>query len=112
MMKWRPWPPLLSKKYEVILIVRKLVACDLLRQSSSRLTVEIKWKGPKSALGSLRRNIERNFTTESEVVIDQDDSATSVVIWDEEFQNVCNLNAYKHNLFHPWEIAFTIFHVT
>ncbi|KAL6977095.1 hypothetical protein U1Q18_025889 [Sarracenia purpurea var. burkii] len=63
MMKWRPWPPKQSKKFEA-----KIVVCRLkgLRHESSekgseieefsRLAVEIKWKGSKgNGLNSLRR---------------------------------------------------------
>ncbi|KAJ1392763.1 NT-type C2 domain [Sesbania bispinosa] len=111
MMRWRPWPPLVSRKYQVRLIVRTLTGYDLLRESphkDSRLTVEIKWKGPKLTLGSLRRNsVARNFTREADVAVD--DAGAAVVVWDEEFQSLCNLNAYKDNVFHPWEIAFTLF---
>ena len=116
MMRWR-WPPLVSRKYEVRLIVRRLEGCDLLRECAEKepsevrkLTVEIRWKGPKLALSSLRRTaVTRNFTKEVEV-----DPAThnDVVHWDEEFQTLCNLAAYKDNVFHPWEIAFAVFNVS
>ncbi|XP_061337352.1 uncharacterized protein LOC133284367 isoform X2 [Gastrolobium bilobum] len=107
MMKWRPWPPLVSRKYEVKLVVRSLQGCDLVREGADKgsplLAVEIRWKGPKLTL-SLRRNaVARNFTRE--VQADQN----GVVLWDEEFQSFCNLSAYKDNVFHPWEIAFTVF---
>lgn len=110
MMKWRPWPPLLSKKFDVKLTVTKLLSSDLLRQSSSKLTVEIKWKGPKSTLASLRRySVARNFTRYSQIQLD--DVGDYVVYWDEEFHNLCNLNALKDNAFLPWEIAFNLFDV-
>ncbi|TKY61902.1 hypothetical protein E2542_SST11755 [Spatholobus suberectus] len=110
MMRWRPWPPLVSRKYEVRLVVRRLQGCDLLRDAAregSRLVVEVRWKGPKLTLGSLRWNsVARNFTREADV--DVDDGGAAVVHWDEEFQTLCNLNGYKDNVFHPWEIAFTL----
>ncbi|XP_054782180.1 uncharacterized protein LOC129289430 [Prosopis cineraria] len=114
MMKWRPWPPLVSRKYEVTLIVRRLEGCDLLRHSLEKgsdglrkLTVEIRWKGPKLTLSSLRRTaVVRNFTREVGVDVVAPDA---VVVWDEEFRSLCNLSAYKDNVFHPWEIAFTVF---
>ncbi|KAK7268113.1 hypothetical protein RIF29_20800 [Crotalaria pallida] len=115
MMKWRPWPPLVWRKYEVKLIVRSLMGCDLLRECSEkastefpRLAVEIKWKGPKSTLSSLRRNaVARNITKEVEVEVDAE--RNGVVRWDEEFQSSCNLSAYRDNVFQPWEISFTVF---
>ena len=71
-----------------------------------RVVVEIRWKGPKISLSSLRRTVKRNFTKEEDVGQD------GVVLWDEEFQSVCNLSAYKDNVFHPWEIAFTVLNVS
>lgn len=123
MMKWRPWPPLVTKKYEVKVVVRSLESCDLVREGPqrcnddeshndqvSKLNVEVRWKGPKMALSSLRRTaIKRNFTRE----IESTTSKNGVVQWDEEFLNVCSLSAYsKDNVFHPWEIAFTVFNVS
>jgi hypothetical protein len=71
--------------------------------------VEIRWKGPKLALSSLRRNaVVRNFTGEAHPKGDEN----NVVLWDEEFCSFVNLSANKENGFHPWEIAFTIFNVS
>ncbi|KAF8397997.1 hypothetical protein HHK36_016923 [Tetracentron sinense] len=109
MMRWRPWPPLLSKKFEVKLVLRRLEGFCAVKaegeksQEVPRLMAEIRWKGPKIALSSLRRTVKRNFTKEEEVQSD------GVVEWNEEFQSSCNLSAYKENVFHPWEIAFTVF---
>ncbi|KHN43602.1 hypothetical protein glysoja_002185 [Glycine soja] len=108
MMRWRP--PLLSKKFQVRLHVRRLQGCDLLQNAAlqgSRLVLEIRWKGPKLILGSLRWNsVARNFTKEADFELD---GGAAVVHWDEEFQTMCNLNGYRDNVFHPWEIAFTLF---
>ncbi|KAE9585340.1 hypothetical protein Lal_00018304 [Lupinus albus] len=109
MMRWRP---LVSTKYEVRLIVKSLInGSDLFISNGSRLTVEIKWKGPKLTFGSLRRNaVARNFIKEVEFVDgDGGAAAAKVVKCDEEFRHVCNLNAYKDNAFQPWEIVFTVF---
>lgn len=68
-----------------------------------RLTVEIRWKGPKATLGSLRRTVKRNITKEAL-------GESDVVSWeDEEFQSLCSLTSYKDTLFYPWEIAFSVF---
>ncbi|KAE8726634.1 pentatricopeptide repeat-containing family protein [Hibiscus syriacus] len=106
MMRWRPWPPLVSKKYEVKLIVKSLEGWDLKGEGEEKLdklTVEIRWKGPKASLGSLRRTVKRNFTKEVEGICQN-----GVVVWDEEFQSLCSLSAYKENVFHPWEIVFSV----
>ncbi|XP_042476038.1 uncharacterized protein LOC122057812 [Macadamia integrifolia] len=111
MMKWRPWPPLLSKKFEVRLVLRRLeglnppvVPAEGENSTAEvpRLVVEIRWKGSKNALSSLRRSVKRNFTKEEDVQSD------GVVCWNEEFLSVCSLTAYKDNAFQPWEISFTV----
>lgn len=107
MMKWRPWPPLVSRKYEVRLVVKRLEGLDPPRDGKGvdKLTVEVKWKGPKMALSPLRRTaVKRNYTKEADG-LDQN----GVTQWDEEFQSVCTLSAYKENVFHPWEIVFSAF---
>ncbi|KAJ6382392.1 hypothetical protein OIU77_030944 [Salix suchowensis] len=86
MMRWRPWPPLVSKKYVVRLVVRRMEGWDLVREAvtaapgtssggdlkdkSEKLTVEIRWKGPKLAFEFVEEDCE--------------------------------------NVFHPWEISFTV----
>ncbi|KAL1204707.1 hypothetical protein V5N11_017323 [Cardamine amara subsp. amara] len=104
MMKWRPWPPLVTRKYEVKIAVKRLEGWDLVREKE-KLTVEIRWKGPKATLGSLRRTtVKRNFTKEAV------GGESNVVSWeDEEFQSLCSLTSYKDTLFYPWEIAFSVF---
>lgn len=90
------------------MIVRRLEGLDpTVKDKAEKFTVEIRWKGPKLALSSLRRSaVKRNFTKEVE------SQNGDVVEWDEEFQSVCTLSAYKDNVFHPWEISFTVFNVS
>ncbi|CAI9765929.1 unnamed protein product [Fraxinus pennsylvanica] len=117
MMKWRPWPPLISRKYEVKLKVQRLEAdggCDWVvgdgEKDKSGLAVEIRWKGPKISLGSFRRTVKRNCTREESVKRVDGPNGGVLVEWDEEFQSECNLSGYKDNVFHPWEVAFTVLH--
>ncbi|KAJ8752385.1 hypothetical protein K2173_004021 [Erythroxylum novogranatense] len=110
MMSWRPWPPLVSKNYEVKLVVRQMEGWGLVagpeNKCSEKLTVEVRWKGQKLAFNPLRRKVKRNFTKEVEVCVE----GKCVVDWnDEEFQSLCTLSAYKDNLFLPWEVAFCVF---
>ncbi|KAL2345317.1 hypothetical protein Fmac_006602 [Flemingia macrophylla] len=111
MMRWRPWPPHASRKYEVRLIVQSLQGCDLLRDAArqgSRFALQIRWKGPKSTLASLRRSsVATHVTREADVLLH--DGAAALLQWDEEFHALCNFNGYRDNVFHPWEIAFTLF---
>ncbi|KAJ0088398.1 hypothetical protein Patl1_32753 [Pistacia atlantica] len=117
MMRWRPWPPLVTKKYEVKLVVQRMEGWDLVREvaekkEEERLAVEIRWKGPKVALSTLRRRVRRNFTREAQLNHqneNENESPNGVVLWDEEFQSLCTFSAYKENVFHPWEIGFTVF---
>ncbi|KAA8539063.1 hypothetical protein F0562_025755 [Nyssa sinensis] len=109
MMKWRPS----SKKFEAKIVVRHLEGLCISQgvtekrpafDDFARLTVEIKWKGSKgNALSSLRRRVKRNFTKEEGLRED------GVVEWNEEFGIVCSFSAYKEGVFHPWEVAFTVF---
>ncbi|KAM2312158.1 hypothetical protein ACFXTH_022590 [Malus domestica] len=63
MMRWRPWPPLTTKKYEVRLVVRRLKGWELMREGAGgasphdkekedKWTVEIRWKGSKVKVGT------------------------------------------------------------
>ncbi|KAK1421090.1 hypothetical protein QVD17_23185 [Tagetes erecta] len=107
--KWRPWPPLVSKKFRVKLVVKKMEGgkCDPVHADPEKVyhrAVEIKWKGPKITLTSFRRTVKRNCTREEKVA-----DPNGVVQWDEEFQTVCTLSGYKdNNAFNPWEIGFTV----
>ncbi|PWA98671.1 hypothetical protein CTI12_AA015430 [Artemisia annua] len=92
MMKWRPWPPIFTKKYEVKLVVKKMeiVRCDPVHADAEKgyggVIVEIKWKGVKATLGSLRRSIKRDVTGLGKI----GDDENGVVLWgDQEFSNVC-----------------------
>ncbi|KHN37905.1 hypothetical protein glysoja_017029 [Glycine soja] len=100
MMSWPPWPPLSSKKFEVVFIVRRLEGSTSMEKAEEvkSKVVEIKWKGLKGvALSSLRRSIKRNFTREEGL------NDAGVVEWNQEFRNVCNFTRYKENVFYPWE---------
>ncbi|KAK6933619.1 NT-type C2 domain [Dillenia turbinata] len=110
MMKWRAWPPwpTIVKKYEVKIIIRRLEGLSLVLDKENiegfpKLMVEIRWKGQKLGLSSLRRSVKINTTKEESMGDD------GVVEWNEEFHSVCNLSAHKENSFHPWEIGFAVF---
>ncbi|KAG9445258.1 hypothetical protein H6P81_016598 [Aristolochia fimbriata] len=111
MMRWRPWPPLFSKKFEVKLVLLRMDGFHNLPLQEEpekspempKLMAEVRWKGPKLALSSLRRTVKRNFTKEESLL------NNGSVEWNEEFRNVCNFSAYKENAFLPWEIVFTVF---
>lgn len=115
-MRWRPWPPLISRKFEVKLVVKRLEGGDWVHEAAEKenggLAVEIRWKGPKISLGSFRRTVKRNCTRE-EILRRVDGPNGGVLVeWDEEFQSVCGLSGPKENVFHPWEINFNVLHVS
>lgn len=114
MMRWRPWPPLVSRKYEVKLTVLRFEGGDWLQESPEKengsLAVEIRWKGPKFSLGTFRRSVKRNCTREENVRRVGELNGAVLVEWGEEFQTICSLSGYKDNAFHPWEINFTVLH--
>ncbi|CAH1438211.1 unnamed protein product [Lactuca virosa] len=113
MMKWRPWPPLSSKKFETKIIIRHLqglpentATTDDGSQDLSRLAVEVKWKGSNKSNNPLsfkRRSVRRNVTKKGSL---KDDG---VIEWNEEFATVCNFLGLKDGGFHQWEVAFTVF---
>ncbi|KAJ1404785.1 NT-type C2 domain [Sesbania bispinosa] len=111
MMRWPPWPPLSSKKFEAVVIVQRLQGSNSVQPEEEvrSLVVEIKWKGQKGvALSSLRRSMKRNFTTEVAVSVRD----AGVVEWNQEFRNVCTFTGYKENVFYPWEVMFTLSNVS
>ncbi|KAG2669515.1 hypothetical protein I3760_14G037900 [Carya illinoinensis] len=62
---WPAWPPPSSKKFEAILLVRRLEGLTLTQfESGKALVCELKWKGQKGALSLLRHSAKRNFTKE------------------------------------------------
>ncbi|KAJ6323190.1 hypothetical protein OIU77_012928 [Salix suchowensis] len=108
MMRWRPWPPLSSRKFEAKVIIHKLQGLNWVQdgeqdndESKKRLVVEMKWKGQKGI--ALRRSAKRNFTEEGGFCGD------GVFEWNEEFNSVCNLSGNKDGVFLPWEIVFAVF---
>ena len=117
MIKWRPWPPLLSKKFQVKLVVKNMEGggSDPLHpdpqkddnNNNNLRAVEVRWKGPKIALSTFRRTVKRNFTREEMVL-----EPNGIVQWDEEFHTICTLSGYKENVFYPWEIGFTVLNVS
>ncbi|XP_073062747.1 uncharacterized protein [Primulina eburnea] len=114
MIRWRPWPPLISRKYEVKLAVLRFEGGDWVQESPEKengsLAVEIRWKGPKFSLGSFRRSVKRKCTREETVRRVDELNGAVLVEWGEEFQTICTLSGYKDNAFHPWEINFTVLH--
>lgn len=109
MMRWRPWPPIASRKYEMRLVVSRLEGVppsgEEAEEPPARLMADVRWKGARAALGTFRRTVKRNFTKEECL------QSSGVVEWMEEFHNVCSFSFYKESSFHPWEVAFTVFKV-
>ncbi|KAG6528545.1 uncharacterized protein LOC122041738 [Zingiber officinale] len=101
--RWLPWPSAKSRKCEVRMVVRRI---EGLPEAGAKAVAEVKWKGPKTALNSLRRGgVRRDQTREEDVR-----EGGGVVVWDQEFLTACTLTAHKGgDGFLPWEIAITVF---
>ncbi|XP_072957028.1 uncharacterized protein [Typha angustifolia] len=110
MMRWRPWPPLLAKKFQVKLVVERMEGVRV-EEPAARVTAEVRWKGAKAALSSLRRTVRRNRTREEEVGRGEEEGEGEggVVEWNEEFESVLTLTSHRENVFHPWELSFVVF---
>ena len=108
LIRWPSWPPFHSKKFEVIIVIRRLEGLRLAQsEGENMLGCEIKWKGQKGiALGSLRRSVKKKLTKNVGVGDD------GVVEWNEGFQSVCSFSYYKEAVFNPWEVSFTVFNVS
>ncbi|KAL4557469.1 hypothetical protein LXL04_035647 [Taraxacum kok-saghyz] len=107
-MKWRPWPPISSRKFEAKLLVRCLQGFpdggDL--RDFSQLGVEVNWKGSTKSNNRLkfkRSNMKRNLTKEESL------SNDGVVKWNEEFVAVCDLVEFRDGCFQQWEVTFRVF---
>ncbi|KAJ9159699.1 hypothetical protein P3X46_025180 [Hevea brasiliensis] len=112
MMRWPPWPPVSSRKFEVKIAIQKLQGLNMVQFDAENddvskkrtVVVELKSKGQKSiALGPLRRSVRRNFTKEGSFFGD------GLFEWNEEFKTVRNFSGNKEGLFHPREVAFYVF---
>uniref|UniRef100_A0A7N0TQU6 C2 NT-type domain-containing protein n=1 Tax=Kalanchoe fedtschenkoi TaxID=63787 RepID=A0A7N0TQU6_KALFE len=98
MIKWRP---LASRKFEVRLLVKKLVGLGA-SDEMGRLTAVIKWKGSKMIGLSSLRGVKRNQTAGA---VFDDDGALQ---WNEEFRNFCSFMGFKDNGLHSWEVVITV----
>eukprot|EP01018_Ginkgo_biloba_P024627 Gb_29317 [translate_table: standard] len=105
MMKWRPWPVLINKKFQLRLLLESLEGLSVGDNGSfekSELMAHVKWKGPKRKLGSRFRSIQRNCTALQRV------RDNGIVEWNENFDHVCVLTMVKDNAFHRWDVRFEI----
>lgn len=121
-MKWRPWPPIVTKKFQVKLKVHSLErvsspasksgelgiasAATIKSGELGKVMVNMKWKGSTAGFGSrFRRRLKRARTSEKIL----EDGFT--VNWEEEFDRLCVLTMAKDGSFLPWEVHFVIIQV-
>lgn len=106
-MRWRSRPPL-PNKFKVRLQVKRVegVRAEMEPDVERKVIAEVRWKGPKVTLSSLRRTVKKNRTREEEV------GDGGVVEWNEEFESVCTLTPNKENAFYPWEVAINVLNVS
>ncbi|KAJ0499953.1 putative NT-type C2 domain-containing protein [Helianthus annuus] len=107
MMKWSPWPPLSSTKFQATIVVNTLQG--LPDKTTTKLGVEVEWKGSvkskNNRIGFKRgsnNKVKRGFTEERLVTDD------GVVEWNEEFVAVCDLVGFG-DCFHRWDVALKVF---
>lgn len=100
-MKW-PLRQLLSKKYQVNLVLNRLDGLSTAESEESKLYVDLKWKGPKRALGSRFRSMKRDKTNALPV------ENSGCITWDKEFEHVCVLTNDKVGVFQPWHVYFVL----
>ncbi|XP_071708131.1 uncharacterized protein [Rutidosis leptorrhynchoides] len=104
MMKWRPWPPILSKKFEAKITIKHLQGLIHV----AKLGIEVNWKGSNKSNNPLnfkRKSVRRNVTKEGSL------KDNGMLEWNEEFVTVCNLIGLKNGGFHLWEVAFMVFDI-
>ncbi|KAJ7522115.1 hypothetical protein O6H91_19G084100 [Diphasiastrum complanatum] len=107
MMKVMRWPlrGSVSKKFKVKLILHKLEGISMKEGEAEgmKVMVDVKWKGPKRALGAhFRRSLKTQRSMEQGV------SEEGFVQWDEEFENACTLTLAKDEKFQPCDVHFII----
>lgn len=100
-MKW-PLRQLFSKKYQVNLVLNRLEGLSTGESEESKLYVDLKWKGPKGALGSRFRSMKREKTDALPV------DNSGCITWDKEFEHVCVLTNDKAGVFQPWHVYFVL----
>ncbi|KAI5077434.1 hypothetical protein GOP47_0007258 [Adiantum capillus-veneris] len=120
MMKWRPWLTTPTRCFQVKLKLHCLEGLSALLAAKSgdlgtvsspskssgelnTMMVNVKWKGPRRALGSrFKRSLKRAKTTARFL----EDSP--LVTWNEEFEHTCILTLTKDGQFLPWDICFVV----
>jgi hypothetical protein len=100
-MKW-PLRQLFSKKYQVNLVLNRLEGLSTSESEESKLYVDLKWKGPKGALGSRFRSMKREKTNALPL------EYSGCITWNKEFEHVCVLTNDKAGVFQPWHVYFVL----
>ena len=105
-MKW-PLRQFTSKKYQVNVVLNRLEGLSIAETSKeqheeTKLFVDLKWKGPKGALGSRFRSMKREKTNALPV----EDSGC--ITWNQEFEHVCLLTSDRLGVFQPWHVYLVL----
>lgn len=110
----RPAPD--SKRFDVELTVVSLTNLRLSSEEETLVSVDVKWKGPKSAFGGSRfRKSQKKDNTSAEVV-----SGAGAVVWGEgvsKFKHQCVLlgaktQGYEEAAYQAWDVNFVILKVS
>lgn len=134
MMKWSPWPAMVTRKYKVKVKPVKLewsecVADEGIVDDHDRnqkvMAIKVKWKGePKFGLVpfSLAPKQRRHFSREK-MVKKLADGRGAIMEWGgkdeaDEFENVCSFSIVStsdedgHEKFGPWDVSFSVLYVS
>lgn len=120
MIKWRPWLAVSTRCFQVKLKLHCLEGLSSLLAAKSgelggvsspgkgsgelnTMMVNVKWKGPRGALGSrFKRSLKRAKTSP------RIPEEGPLVTWNEEFEHTCVLAVTKDGQFLPWDIYFEV----
>lgn len=137
MMKWSPWPAMVTRKYKVKVKPVKLEWSECVAdegivdddddddRNQKVMAIKVKWKGePKFGLVpfSLAPKQRRHFLTEK-MVKKLADGRGAITEWGEkdeedEFENVCSFSIVStsdedgREKFGPWDVSFSVLYVS
>lgn len=75
--------------------------------------IEVKWKGSKpGGPGVLVPFYGRRSSRQPKNYTGQRFLSRQVIEWDDEFQSLCNFGSEQGGNFSPWDLTFTLLHVS
>ncbi|KAG6553210.1 hypothetical protein Mapa_005270 [Marchantia paleacea] len=102
-MRW-PLRANVSKKYQVNIVLHRVdgLCVGQGADEETRLLVNLRWKGSRTALGSRFKGMKSVRT--SSVLL----GPSGAVEWEEEFENICGFTMTKEGTFQPWPVSLVV----